>query len=101
MAECQPVRDLLQMVASDGGQNPVTARFGRAVKARRTELGLSQFALSTRTGIHTTYISEVETGKKNPSLVKVDALALGLDLPVSRLFSEYGADHQSPATKSD
>lgn len=85
--------DCLGMVAFGGSQESVTLRFGRALRARRIELGISQLTLSERTGIHATYISEVEGGKKNPSLSKLEAFCFGLELPVSRLFAEYGADH--------
>lgn len=58
---------------------------GAAVKARREELGLTQEQLDLRTDLHQRWISNVETGKRNPSYASLRRLAAGLDLTASRL----------------
>lgn len=60
---------------------------GLAVKARREELGLTQEALANDTGIHQRWISNVETGKRNPSYASLRRLAAGLDLSASELIA--------------
>ncbi len=45
-------------VASD-----ISKAFGKVVRRRREELGLSQEALADRAGIHCTYVSSIELGK--------------------------------------
>ena len=60
--------------------------FGFAVKARREELGLTQEELADRAGIHRTYLSDVERGSRNLSLVNIDRLARALSLRISELF---------------
>jgi len=55
------------------------AEFGRRVKARRTELGLSQEALAEASGLHWTYVGQVERGQRNISLHNILKLAEGLD----------------------
>jgi len=60
---------------------------GLAVKARRQELGLSQLQLATDSGLHQRWLSNVETGKRNPSYGSLRRLAAGLDLPTSELLA--------------
>jgi transcriptional regulator with XRE-family HTH domain len=64
----------------------IRERFGFAVKLRREELGLTQEDLADRAGIHRTYLSDVERGSRNLSLINIERLALALALPISELF---------------
>lgn len=64
----------------------VRERFGDAVRARREELELTQEQLADRAGIHRTYLSDVERGRRNVSILNVERLALALSLKVSELF---------------
>jgi transcriptional regulator with XRE-family HTH domain len=59
---------------------------GAAVKARRSELGLTQEQLANDTDLHQRWISNVETGKRNPSYASLRRLATGLDLTASELI---------------
>jgi transcriptional regulator with XRE-family HTH domain len=59
---------------------------GLAVKARREELGLTQEQLDLRTDLHQRWISNVETGKRNPSYASLRRLAAGLELSASELL---------------
>jgi len=63
------------------------AALGRAVKGRRQELGLTQEQLSLRSELHQRWISNVETGKRNPSYSSIRRLANGLDLGASELIA--------------
>lgn len=65
----------------------VRERFGSAVKFRREELGLTQEDLADRAGIHRTYLSDVERGSRNLSLVNIERLAAALAMPLSQLFA--------------
>lgn len=60
--------------------------FGRAVRARREELGLSQEALAEQCDLDRTYISGVERGRRNPTVQAVFRIALGLETPPSELM---------------
>jgi transcriptional regulator with XRE-family HTH domain len=60
---------------------------GLAVKARRQELGLTQETLANDTQLHQRWISNVETGKRNPSYASLRRLAAGLDLTASELLA--------------
>jgi transcriptional regulator with XRE-family HTH domain len=59
---------------------------GQAVKHRREELRLTQEQLDLRTDLHQRWISNVETGKRNPSYGSLRRLAAGLELSASQLL---------------
>lgn len=58
---------------------------GRAIRARREQLGLSQEALAERCGFDRTYISMLERGTRNASFLNLLKLAEGLQTSVSQL----------------
>jgi transcriptional regulator with XRE-family HTH domain len=64
----------------------IRERFGYAVKLRRDELGLTQEELAERAHIHRTYLSDIERGSRNVSLLNIELLAAALELSVSQLF---------------
>ena len=70
----------------------IKKRFGCAIKQRRQELGISQEELSFRSGLHRTYISDIERGFRNLSLENIEKLAKALKVKVSTLFSKYGVE---------
>jgi transcriptional regulator with XRE-family HTH domain len=61
-------------------------RFGFAVKVRREQLGKTQENLAEQAGIHRTYLSDIERGMRNPSLLNIERLASALSLKISELF---------------
>ena len=66
----------------------VCVRFGVKLRNIRLELGYSQEELSFKTGLHRTYISSVERGKRNISLTNIKKLADALDLKMKDLMQE-------------
>ena len=64
----------------------IRERFGFAVRVRREELGLTQEDLAEKAGIHRTYLSDVERGSRNLSLINIERLALALCMSLSDLF---------------
>jgi transcriptional regulator with XRE-family HTH domain len=68
------------------GRADVRERFGLAVKVRREELRLTQEGLAHRAGIHRTYLSDIERGFRNVSLLNIERIAQALELPISGLF---------------
>ncbi len=67
------------------------AALGHAVKARRQDLNLTQEQLANDTDLHQRWISNVETGKRNPSYSSLRRLASGLKLPTSELIARAEA----------
>ncbi|MBE9225512.1 helix-turn-helix transcriptional regulator [Phormidium sp. LEGE 05292] len=70
----------------------IKQRFGLAIKQRRGELGISQEELAFRSGLHRTYISDIERGTRNPSLENIEKLAKALEISISTLFANYGIE---------
>ena len=48
--------------------------------------GLTQDDLAERCGLFRTYLSRIETGRANPTLTMIHALAASLGVPVVALF---------------
>lgn len=70
----------------------IQERFGYAVKMRRESLGLNQEELADKAGIHRTYLSDVERGTRNLSLVNIEKLAAALSWKMSSLFQNVEAE---------
>ena len=60
--------------------------FGGRVREHRLSAGLSQEELAEAAGIHRTYVSSVERGRRNVSLDNIIALARALKVDVAQLF---------------
>jgi len=54
--------------------------FGRVLKRLRKEKGVTQERLAQESGYHTTYISQIECGKKNPTLQTLFRIAEALEI---------------------
>jgi transcriptional regulator with XRE-family HTH domain len=61
--------------------------FGSRVRQMRLSAGLSQLALADLAGVHPTYLSGIERGLRNVSLINVFALARALDVDPSHLLA--------------
>ena len=62
------------------------AALGRNVRAYREKKKLTQEALGERAELHTTYISDIERGVRNPSALILLRLAKGLSISAADLF---------------
>ncbi len=74
------------MASSNSGS--LLVGFGRAVRARRQAIGISQEELADRSGLHRTYVSDIERGVRNVSLNNIAKLAVALDCSPSELLRE-------------
>lgn len=63
-------------------------RFGKTVRKFREKLGISQEDFADKAEIHRTYVSSIERGKVQVSIVVAEKLAVALEVPLSRLFRE-------------
>jgi transcriptional regulator with XRE-family HTH domain len=71
----------------------ITEKFGKRVKEIRQAKGITQEELAFKSQLHRTYISSIESGKRNVSLVNIEKLALALDCDVTDFFNEKGKQH--------
>lgn len=84
------------MVVSAQGKSPLssaTAELGGRVRARRTQLGLSQESLADRCGLHWTYVGQVERGQRNVSLHNILRIAAALELDPAELVRGLSAQN--------
>ena len=61
---------------------------GQNVARLRKDAGYSQEAFADHAGIHRTYVSDIERGARNPTILIVARLAEALNVPASRLLAE-------------
>ena len=61
---------------------------GEAVRARRESLGLTQEQLAEKAGLHWTFISGVERGVRNISIVKLHRIAVSLGVRLRDLVDK-------------
>ncbi len=62
--------------------------FGTNVRKFRDEKGISQEKLAERSGLHRTYISDIERFQRSISLENIQRIANGLEIEVYKLFLE-------------
>jgi transcriptional regulator with XRE-family HTH domain len=64
----------------------VQVRFGERLRGIRRKKGISQEALAHLSGLHRTYVSGVERGERNISLLNIERLAVALGVSMSDLM---------------
>jgi transcriptional regulator with XRE-family HTH domain len=64
----------------------VRRRVGLNVKKFRNERGLSQEELAFESGLHRTYVSGVERGVRNPTVVIIERIADALNVDPAQLI---------------
>lgn len=65
----------------------VRRRVGLNVQRLRRLRGLSQEELAHRADVHQTYLSGVENGRRNPSVLVLERIATALESDVEELLS--------------
>ena len=65
---------------------PIEAVISENIKTLRKRLGWSQEMLAERTGVSAPYITQIEVGKRTPSLDIVEKLAAALGVEYKTLF---------------
>jgi len=64
----------------------IQKKFGGRLKEIRTQKGLSQEKLAFKSGLHRTYISDIERGARNVSLVNIEKISKALGISNSELL---------------
>jgi transcriptional regulator with XRE-family HTH domain len=63
----------------------ILKQFGKAVREARAKRGISQEELAFQSTLHRTYISSVERGERNISLLNIHKIAKALKLDTKDL----------------
>ncbi len=63
---------------------PFLWHLGNAIRDRRIELLISQAELGARAGLHRTYVTDIENGNRNTSIITLMRVAAGLQCDLSR-----------------
>lgn len=67
----------------------IKEKFGNKVKALREDKGFSIEHLANISNVDRNYISDIEKGKRNVSLLIIEKLSKALDVDIKELFN-YG-----------
>jgi len=70
---------------------------GKQVRRLRLKAGMTQDILSERCGIYRTYLSRIEAGSANPTLLILIALSASLEVHIGDLFEpiDETAEHST------
>lgn len=75
-------------------RSATNARLGRAVKRARITRGLTQEQVSAASGLHPTYISDIERGARNPSWEAIARLAEGIGVGTAEIAAGFDAEDE-------
>ena len=67
----------------------IRVRLGNRVRDLRQKRGLTQVELAEMLGVDRSYLSEIETGKKDPSLRVLKTIADGFKLSLAQLLRGF------------
>ncbi len=60
--------------------------FGEAISERRAYVAMTQQQLADHSGVHRTYISDIERGSRNVTVTTVNRIAAALETTAARIF---------------
>ncbi len=69
-------------------RNDLYPRFGRNLRKARLKAGLSQMQVAESIRADKSYISNLEKGKKNPTLFTLSKLAKSIGISLSKLLRD-------------
>ena len=69
-------------------KSEILLKCGQVLRKIRLEKGISQETLADLSGLHRTYMSDVELGKRNVSLENIDRIANALEVSISEIFKQ-------------
>lgn len=66
----------------------IQKRFGDKLREFRKQKRISQEELAFKSGLHRTYISDIERGTRNVSLKNIEKIAKALNISKKELFNK-------------
>lgn len=86
---------------SDAGDglvaNDVLVALGENIRRQRKLRCMTQELLAQKAGLHRTYLSDVERGIRNPSILCITWIAAALDTSISEITKAIAIDQVVPA----
>lgn len=79
----------------------IRLEFGQRCREIRERSGMSQELLAARSGLDRSYISSVERGERNISIINIERVALALNVSISYLFSDDRFSTESACLSSN
>jgi len=67
----------------------ILIKFGKRVREKRIEQGLSQEELAVKAGVHRTYIGMIERAEKNITLENIGKVCRGLGISIDIFFNKF------------
>lgn len=64
-------------------------KVAKKIKARRSELGISQEQLALRAGVHRTYIGVIERAEQNLTITALKKICDALGVSLAEFFGEF------------
>lgn len=76
----------------------VKKEFGKTLRSLRNYRGYSQEYVGDKTGLHRTYISDIERGERNISLINIIKICNVLETKPSAFFNEMEKENRNSET---
>ena len=76
----------------DNQETSLMMTFGKNLKEVRKRLGLTQTSLAQMIGVSTSFVTEIEEGRKAPSFITIEKISSVTRVPVWSYFIEGGCD---------
>lgn len=73
-------------------KSEILLKYGKVIRKIRLEKNISQELLADLSGLHRTYMSDVELGKRNVSLENIDRIAKALAVSISDIFIQIESE---------
>ena len=64
----------------------ILIQLGMRIRYLRKQLGMSQLDLSVESDVNRNYISDLEKGRRNPTILVLNKIAIALNTDLSNLF---------------
>ena len=68
---------------------------GQRIRNYRTAKHLSQEKLAELSGVHPTYIGQIERGEKNATIESIEKISAALNISLSKLFEKLGVKDEN------
>ena len=81
--------------------NDLSKAIGGKIRRSRNQLGLTQEKLAEETGLHHTYIGQLERGEKNATMISLQKVVLALGISYADLFESIIIDSHDPSIADD